>query len=303
MSSDEPVLFVGVDGGGSRCRVRVRDARGVVVASGEGGAANVYLDFDAAIRTIRGSVQSALAQIEDRHSKTVHLGAGLAGVSSAKVADQVAHALEDLGRVTVCHDGEIACMGAHDGRDGGLVIAGTGSAGVMRVNGRMTAVGGRGFILGDDGSGARLGLEAWRRALRAYDGFEPQTPLTRALLATHDGDVVAVIRWGRAARSTDFAETVPLVLSHAADGDPLACELAATSGRSLAELGATLVRLGAPRLCLTGGLAGPIRPYLPEAFRDALHEPIRDALDGALLLAGCPLRPPAEKPTPSLVCR
>lgn len=298
MPSSEPDLFIGVDGGGSRCRVRVRDARGELVVSVEGGAANVYLDFDGAVRTVRACVQSAVAQVSGRRDGPVRLGAGLAGVSSSAVADQVAGALRDLGQVAVRHDGEVACIGAHDGRDGGLVIAGTGSAGVVRIDGRATAVGGRGFTLGDDGSGARLGLDAWRRALRAHDGFEPHTPFTRTLMAEHGNDPAAVIRWGRLARSSEFAHYVPMVLLFAAQGDPLAYELATGSARSLAELGAALVRLGAPRVCLAGGLADPIRPYLPDAFRATLRHPIRDALDGALLLAGCPLSPPpAEAPS------
>jgi len=52
-----------------------------------------------------------------------------------------------------------------------LVIAGTGSAAVARVGGqRGRVIGGRGFLLGDDGSIARVGAEAIRAALRAHDG-------------------------------------------------------------------------------------------------------------------------------------
>ena len=46
-----------------------------------------------------------------------------------------------------------ACIGAHAGADGGLVIAGTGSAAIARVRGKETIIGGRGFALGDDGVG------------------------------------------------------------------------------------------------------------------------------------------------------
>lgn len=285
-------VFVGVDGGGSRCRVRLCDDEGAVLASVEGGAANVYLDFHEALRTIRGCVGSALAQVHGLGGHILRLGLGLAGTSSIAVANAIEQALVDLGPATVAHDGEVACIGAHDGQDGGLVIAGTGSAGVLRVGGRATAIGGRGFILGDDGSGARLGLEAWRRALRAHDGFEPHTALSRALMADHGDDPVAVIRWARSARSTDFAHYVPLVFMCAAERDPMALDLVANVARSVAELGDALVRRGAPRLCLVGGLAGPIRPYLSEAFRQRLSDPLRDALDGALLLAGCRLPAP-----------
>ena len=44
--------FIGVDGGGTRCRVQVADAEGRPVGAAEGGSANVYLDFAGAIATI-----------------------------------------------------------------------------------------------------------------------------------------------------------------------------------------------------------------------------------------------------------
>ncbi len=286
-----PDLFVGVDGGGSRCRVRVRDADGTLLAETASGAANVYLDADTALATIRSCVRAALDQVAGRSGTPVSLGLGLAGVSSAAVAARVAAGLADVGSVIVRSDGEAACVGAHDGDDGGLIVAGTGSAGFARVGGRAIAVGGRGFILGDDGSGARLGLAAWRRALRAHDGFEPHTGLTRALMAEHGDDPVAVIGWGRTARSADFARYVPMVFYWAEQDDPMAFNLVLETGAALAELGAALVRLGAPRLALVGGLAAPVRPYLPDDIRALLREPIRDALDGALILAGCPFGP------------
>ena len=63
----------------------------------------------------------------------------------------------------------IACLGAHGGRDGGIVIAGTGSVGLAMVNGREFRIGGYGFPISDEGSGAEIGLHAIRLALRAHD--------------------------------------------------------------------------------------------------------------------------------------
>lgn len=286
-------LFVGVDGGGSRCRVRVRNAAGLLLSECEGGTANVYLDHPTAMANIRRTVADALAAVPGAESRapigSVKLGLGLAGVSSASIVAKVAQDLRDLGTVAVMRDTEIACLGAHGGQDGGLIVAGTGSGAVARIAGRTIAIGGRGFVLGDDGSGARLGLKAWRRALRAHDGLEPETPLTRDLMARFDHDPVATIQWGRTARSSDFAEIVPLVFSCAEKSDAVALDLLLETAAALTELGDALQRLGAERLAMTGGLAGPIRPYLPAALRERLRPALLDPLDGALLLAGAPL--------------
>jgi glucosamine kinase len=71
-------------------------------------------------------------------------------------------------------DAVIACIGAHGGRDGGIVIIGTGSAGLALVEGRVVKVGGYGFPISDEASGADLGLQALRMALRAHDGRTPR---------------------------------------------------------------------------------------------------------------------------------
>ena len=288
MDINAGVWFVGVDGGGTRCRVRVRDAVGRVRAEVEGGSANVYLAFESAIQNIQDAVAEALVQAGAGSAEAKNVGLGLAGISGPEMAGRVTTVLAGLGRVTATHDGDVACLGAHGGRDGGLIIAGTGSAAVARIGGDSVSVGGRGFIMGDDGSGGRLGLEALRRALRAHDGLEPRSGLTETLMQAFDDDPVRLIAWGRTARSTDFGQYVPLVFSSARNGDPVGLDLVTRAATAIDELGAALRRLGVSRLCLVGGLASALRPYLPASLVAVLHEPLFDAQDGAMLLAGLP---------------
>ncbi|RYB05066.1 hypothetical protein D3272_11460 [Lichenibacterium ramalinae] len=287
MDAEAPALFLGIDGGGSTCRARLCDSTGAVLAEAVGGSANVYLDFPGALARIKGCAAEALsaAGFGAGSAARVRLGLGLAGVSSPAVAAEVAAALPGHASVRVANDGVIACLGAHAGGDGGLVIAGTGSAGVALVGGREINVGGRGFVLGDDGSGARIGHEAWRRALRAHDGLAPHTPFTRGLMARFDDDPAAVIRWGLTARSADYGAEAPGCFAAAAAGDPVALAILGEAAAALADLVAALERHGARRIAMVGGGAAAIRPYLPEGVAAALSPALGDARDGALLLA------------------
>ena len=278
-------LFVGVDGGGSRCRVRVRDASGSLCGTAEGGSANVYLAFDNALATIRSTVAAA---VSGHPLDRLHVGLGLAGVSSPAVAEKVRHALPGYASVAVENDGVAACLGAHEGADGGLVIAGTGSVAVLRLAGTTTTFGGRGFVLGDDGSGAQIGRAVWRRALRAFDGLEPSSALLDGLMARFDRDPVAIINWAREAPSHAFAADAPMVFQAASEGDPAALSVAAEGARAVSELILSLAGRGAPRISLTGGLAGVLTPFLDAVARDRLSPPRADALEGALYLAGLP---------------
>lgn len=283
--------FLGLDGGGSRCRARLCDPLGRVVAEAEGGAANVYLDFEGAVATVKATVDEVLqrAGLGGGAGSRLSAGLGLAGVSSPAVAARVGAAVTLLARVQVVHDGVAACLGAHGGQDGGLVIAGTGSGAVLWRDGHAISIGGRGFLLGDDGSGAVLGRALWRRALRAHDGLEPKTPILAALMAEYADDPVRVIAWGRAAPSYAFAAYAPQAFASAADADPAALAVVSDAANAIAELVEALRRRSAPRIALVGGMAEAITPYLPAAARAALKPPLADALDGALFLAG--LRP------------
>jgi glucosamine kinase len=55
---------------------------------------------------------------------------------------------------------------------------------------------------------------------------------------------------------------------------------------ALAALTRAVRALGADRVALVGGLAQNIRPLLPADLAQVLREPLFDATDGAILLAG-----------------
>ena len=280
--------FIGIDGGGSRCRSRLRDSDGRLLASVHGGAANVYLDLDGAVATLQSCISETLRQagVAATVGGRVRIGLGLAGAASPAVADQVAAMLGGPGNVLVVNDAVTACIGAHAGQDGGLIIAGTGSAAIARLAGGEHIIGGRGFMLGDDGSGARIGLDAWRRALRAHDGLEPNSDFTRQLMALFNNDPGAVIRWGLRAKSSDYGAHAPATFAAAAKGDPVAVSIITTAADALCELAGAVQALGVERMALVGGIADAIRPYLPGDMIDQLGVPMLDATEGAILLVG-----------------
>ncbi len=290
-------FFMGVDGGATRCRVRLRDASGRKLASAEGPAANVYVDFDRAIAVVNEVAARVLADaglsIDDR-ARTA-LGLGLAGVSSEAKAAQVVLALPGWRRARAANDAITACIGAHAGCDGGLLIAGTGSAGIARVDGRESIVGGRGFLLGDDGSAARIGAEALRAALRAHDGLQPMTQISRTLISHFGGDPLAMLDWALQAKPSDYGAFAPLVLEAANAGDATAAPIVAAAVHALGALARVVRALGASRIAMVGGLSRAIRSHMSAELDESLCEPMFDAADGAILLVGGALPDTSER--------
>jgi glucosamine kinase len=211
---------------------------------------------------------------------------GLAGIGRRTSAfEQLQARPHPFRAVAYVNDAMIACIGAHGGRDGGIVIVGTGSVGLALNGGREIRVGGYGFPVSDEGSGADLGLHAIRCALRACDGRIAPTDFTRAVMARFTDEPAEVVVWADNASATDYARFAPLVMDHAERGDPSAREIVTSAARDVDSLVRRLMSEGVARVALAGGVAARIGPWLAEDVRHVLVQSEGDALGGALLLA------------------
>ena len=98
-------------------------------------------------------------------------------------------------------------------------------------------------------------------------------------------DPEKLVDWVGLARPSDYARFAPLVLDHAGRRDPLGVALVQQAASAIGHIATRLLALGAPALCLFGGLGEPLRPWLAPPLRDAIVSPGSDAMDGAILLA------------------
>jgi glucosamine kinase len=291
-------FVVGVDAGATRSRARVRDRSGAARGEATGGAANIHVDEVAAITQLRATIGSALASagLDAGAASRIAVGVGLAGVHAAEHARPVVDAFGGFARVVVANDAEAACLGAHAGADGAVVIAGTGSAAFARVGERRIAIGGRGFMIGDAGSAARLGYDALRLAVLAQDGLAPHSGLTRALMARFGDDPLRVVAWAKTADPGVYGALAPLVFAHAKDDDPIAADLVAAAAAAIATLCQRVRGEGAPRVTLVGGIADAIAAHLTPDSAGIFSPVLLDATDGAILLAGGVVAPAEQLP-------
>ena len=282
----ERLLFLGVDGGGTHCRARLADAAGTPLGAGAAGPANLRLGLDAAFAAVRAATRQCLADAGLPGGTPLVACLALAGASEpAEAAAALSYCNHPFRRMLITTDAHAACVGAHRGRDGGVVIVGTGSVGWAILGGRHYRVGGWGFPVSDEGSGAWLGCEVVRRALAAHDGRAEWTPLLRRVSAAYGSSPHAIVRWMGSAAPRDFAALAPLVVDAAARSDAAACEPMRLAAGHIDALAARLAAHGAERLALAGGLARSLEPWLDRATRQRLVVPAGDALDGALRLA------------------
>jgi glucosamine kinase len=280
-------LYLGIDAGGTHTRARLATSDGAILGVGEAGAANTRIGLAKALRQIRSAYWDAIgaAGLGRAEIRRTYAGLGIAGLNRrGALAGLQAHAFP-FRSIAFASDASIANLGAHAGEDGAICIVGTGSIGFARVNGEAFSVGGYGFPISDEGSGADLGLRAIRRSLWAKDGRTPHSALTAAVMDHFNGSAGEIVYWMDRATPTDYGAFARLVMDHAAEGDPVAEPIVQEAAVRIDRLIRVLLERGAPACCLMGGLAERMRPWLAAGVRERLREPLGDALDGALLLA------------------
>lgn len=288
MGSRGVTRYLGIDAGGSNCRARLVDATGRTIGAGQAGAANAGIGVDALRAVLSDVIEQAVGQAElsPAARADVRVGMGIAGIRRPGVRAALEGSDFGVGPVALSSDAQIAHLGAHGGGDGAILILGTGSAALLRIDGQDVALGGYGFPVSDEGSGAALGLSAVRHALRALDGRTQRTPLADAVAARFDHDVLKAVAWMAQAGPRDYGALAPIVMDHADADDPIARSIVEDAAGHVERFIETIVARGVTRCTLVGGLAPRLRPWLRVRTVAHLCPPMGDPLDGALRLAG-----------------
>ncbi|MBB4229095.1 N-acetylglucosamine kinase [Rhizobium mongolense] len=279
-------LAIGIDGGGSSCRAAVADSKGNVLGRGKAGPANILSDLDNSLLNIISSAREALRDA-GLPAETVSKVSAVVGVAGANVGDyraRIEHALP-FADGHVVTDALIALEGALGDSDGVIGAFGTGSVYNARRDGKLRGIGGWGFVVGDQASGARLGRDLLEKSLLAYDKVRPSSPLTVKLMTEYGDDPERVVEFAHASKPKEFARYAPLVFDYAAQGDEIAIGIIKDAAAAIGDNLDALLWPECPAICLLGGLAKAYEPWLAERHKVLLREPKGDVLQGAIDLA------------------
>lgn len=292
--------YLGIDGGGTSCRAKLINDKGAVLGECQSGAANLCLGSERVLPALEGCVTGVLSQAQlplpqspsqsppqspNGETCTIHVAAGMAGTETTEDISWFYDYFADFASVHLYADCHTACVGAFDGADGSLIIAGTGSVGWAIKGNNHCRIGGWGFETSDLYSGAWLGLEAIRHANHAYDGLCNST-LSHAVLGAFDNDSAHIITWALTATPADYAKYAPYVIDHARDGDALACTIMQQAGQGISKMALDLMsKSDTQHWCFVGGVSHAITPYLSPTAESKRMTAQGTALDGALRLA------------------
>lgn len=279
-------FYIGIDGGGTRCRARIADHQLNILGEAESGRANIFQDHKVAWRSFESAIEQANKDAglstEDLHQ--AHIVAGLAGAEVQSCVDQFKALNLCYSHLDILTDAQTACLGAHAIDDGAIYIIGTGSVGISWHNQQWRKIGGWGFPLNDIGSGAWLGFRALQSAIQQYDGLLETSELTEKVWTHFNHDMSQLLTWSSNATSGHYGQFAPLVTQAHERGEKIALEIVDQQIAHIEDQLNVLVKDDLP-LCLMGGLSHWVADRLSEKLSQRLSNAKNDAITGALLYA------------------
>jgi N-acetylglucosamine kinase-like BadF-type ATPase len=295
-------LVLGIDGGGSKTRAVIGDASGVVLGVGVAGSSNYQsVGFAAASTALLLAVDAAFAAAGiARAAPIVAACCGLAGIDRPEdrvLWERWAEEQRLAERVTWVNDAELVLAGGTPDGWGLALICGTGSICYGRALDRRTArAGGWGYLLGDEGSGYDLGLQALHWATQTADGRADAHMLLRSILETwqlsEPEQLIGHVYRPETTRA-EIARLSQTVLRLADAGDLHARQLLNNAAAELGRMVAAVARrldFDNPPLALGGGLIGA-SARLQDAVQRACGIPLQsvqhvgEPVQGALVIA------------------
>lgn len=281
------MYFLGVDGGGTKCRARLVSGDGQVLGEGLSDTANVTAGVENSFKAIMASADAAVrsAGLDSGIYPDCSAGFGIAGANIQEHHSALSAMPFPFRKTSLDSDAYAAWLGAHYPDDGAILIVGTGSAGFVKIGERMKTLGGWGFALSDSGSGALMGRSLIRTALLCHEMIRPPSPLTETVMARFDSNPQALVAWSETALPRDYAAFAPMVIAAAQKGDAVGEKILADSLHDVEELLRALSELGARRICLLGGLSEAYTPLLSAQVKSLLVAPRTDAMGGAIIMA------------------
>jgi glucosamine kinase len=295
------MIFLGIDGGGSKTRCIIGDEKSIL-GKGSAGPSNVVRVGELETRaSLSNAIQQACAAARVSPSQIHRTCVGLAGAARLEISSVVRRLLSEIvsGEVEIVGDTITALAAAFGSGPGVIVIAGTGSIAYGRnAAGEAMRAGGWGFAISDEGSGHWIGRAAVTAAMRSLDENGKSPLFERILKSWKLGSRDELVIAANATPPPDFATLVRSVLAAADAGDVTARTILEDAGVELARVAKIVIsRLfqeePKPRVAMSGGVfqnSALVREHFYQSLRSActgvsirddIVDPVRGALERA----------------------
>lgn len=229
--------IIGIDGGGTKTEAVAYDLEGNELYKVQGGAGNLSSDAGSALSNILDTINKCRDELKG--DECVFIALGLAGVESGNNKEIVYQALkkEFNTEIKVMNDADIALAALLKGEDGILTIAGTGSICYGIHNNKSARAGGWGHLIGDEGSGYYIAMEAIKNMASREDDLMPLDNLSNNVLQALSLKSPQQIKgFVYSKGKAEIASLATVVVKTAESGDKASINILKNAGRDLARI-------------------------------------------------------------------
>lgn len=279
-------IIVAVDGGGSRCRLAAFSEAGDLLARANiESHASPSISPTGAWRSIDQGIRSLAVKLKKEPSwHPDFLMMGLAGSLQQSRRQELLQLVPSSLARDLVTDGHAQLLGASGGAPGICLAVGTGSVVHWQDSeGQSGMAGGWGYPIGDEGSGAWLGMRLVQRYVWHFDGQKNDSTLMEAVAGRVGTSVSDIQQWTTQSESSVLAQLAPLVFEHASAGD----ELAASIVNEAVNHCMNLLSYAPADLSVyvVGGVGDQLRPLLSNLLDGRVSKARGDALHGLWQIA------------------
>ncbi len=177
----ENKYYLGVDGGGSKTTAVVFNEKGEFISKACGESINYY---SVGIENARNAMADIISRLSQKSFECAVIGMSALGERATdEETERFCGGIIESKKIIMDSDLFIALEAMDEDGECAVVISGTGSMAVCRnESGEISHAGGFGYILGDEGSGYSIGLNAIKSAIRAAESCTKETELTQKCL-------------------------------------------------------------------------------------------------------------------------
>jgi N-acetylglucosamine kinase-like BadF-type ATPase len=218
----ENTFFIGIDSGGTKCELVISGIASKTIYKKIYGALHYSVHGKSIITDhLTDIIKDSLTRSKLNSEDCKGICIGLSGARENKDKTELQGRLKkSLGikNVIVESDAVTALHGAFEGKDGLILICGTGSILYGEINKKILRIGGWGRIIGDRGSGYEIGINAVRYLAEEYDRGSSKSKLAiriREKFSLNGDNIVEQIYHKKFA----IQNLVPLVLELAGKKD------------------------------------------------------------------------------------
>lgn len=274
--------IIGIDAGGTKTTACAFSMSGELLLTTTSSFGNVTLNFNEAIKNIRSAVDEIISSLGDGYSMIVLGGSGIeTGDNKALVRFSLGECYQD--NVYVTNDAMLALYSALKGKNGILIIAGTGSIGYLKHGDQLHRFGGWGHLINDDGSGYSIVMKAIRYIAYSFDTNKSDTLLKTAIFEQLKiTELRELVDFTYKATKGELASLVPTIVQVAIDGDEQAKSILRWAGERLAYLALGLCdqyNVIKPKIAISGSIIKKI-----DVVKDSFCHTLNSELTGYTLV-------------------